>query len=324
MNAMASPSAPRASSVGRIFSYLGVMFPLPVMIPYGIASYFAVELMLQALSGAGPLRIEVRSIVGAVSYVLFLLLMRVYDELKDVESDRRLAAAGDPRYMSRPIVTGHITVEDLVRMRWGLTALLVALHIPFALSWQGVAFALLMLIGWLALKWFFYPPISKSLLLALLTHNPIGLAGELYIVAVHVSAFGAGGLTVGKVALLLLAFWMPLTAWETSRKIRMPADETDYQTYSKLFGRAAPLVPAVCIGISLALLVPLARTADAGTVFLGALVAVGILVIAACLLFRVAPTPARARLQPLTELYGLVANVGLVIALAVHHGLRLG
>ena len=59
-----------------------------------------------------------RALGAAFTGYAMSLLFRIYDELKDVETDRRLAAAGDPKYMERPIVRGLVDVEDLHALQW--------------------------------------------------------------------------------------------------------------------------------------------------------------------------------------------------------------
>src|SRR5439155_732003 len=64
------------------------------------------------------------------------------------------------------------------------------------------------------------------------------------------------------VLLVLLAPVASVAAWETARKIRIPEDETDYGTYSKLLGwRLAALLPAGFIAAGVACLAPVAVAA---------------------------------------------------------------
>ena len=83
------------------------MFPPHFMVLSGVAKFYAVYFSLQALANSESMQITLPSLAGALSLVLFSLLMRIYDEMKDAESDIRLGRAGDPRYKDRPIVTGE-------------------------------------------------------------------------------------------------------------------------------------------------------------------------------------------------------------------------
>jgi 4-hydroxybenzoate polyprenyltransferase len=296
------------------------MFPPAVYVPYGAASFLSVYVALQALAGPGPVQLTWRSWMGALSLVLMLLLMRVYDELKDVEADLRLAAAGDPGYVNRPIVTGEVQVKDITRLRLIVTLAVWAVNVPLGFPNPLLAFAIAFLFAWLSSKWFFWPKIQTSLLLAFATHNPITLLFLGYIAAVFVADFPQAELTLLAVP-LLVAMWLPVAAWETSRKIRIPEDETDYETYSRTLGvKVAPLLPMFATGISAALLVPTLRTAGISWWFVGLLLGVAGVMVLRCLQFLIAPTRERANLRPLAEAYGLVVNVGIVIAVCVGRG----
>ena len=48
------------------------------------------------------MRLTWASVRGIATVALFLLLMRLYDELKDAETDMQLGRAGDPLYRDRP------------------------------------------------------------------------------------------------------------------------------------------------------------------------------------------------------------------------------
>jgi 4-hydroxybenzoate polyprenyltransferase len=319
----AAPRPPRASSVGRLAEYLAEMFPPAVLVPFGVANFFAVYFALEATTRPGPLALGWRAAAGAASAVLLTLLMRVYDELKDVETDLRLGRAGDPRYKDRAIVTGRVRVEDIVRLRWTVTAAVFALNAPLGAPLPLAAFLVTFFAMWLSFHWFFAPSISKSLILAFVTHNPISILLLGYIVAVYARDFGWADLDREAAAALVLGLWAPVAAWETSRKIRVPEDETSYQTYSLVLGwRTAALVPAGFVALSAALLVFVARRAGLGWGFPAVVLAAGAVAVGRCLLFRIAPSRARAKLEPFAQLYALAANVGLVAALALARGVR--
>jgi hypothetical protein len=299
------------------------MFPLAATLPYLTAYGLAAHFGLQAVTGLRPLQLTWRAFAAVLSIFLLGLLMRVYDEFKDADADRALAAAGDPRYRDRPIVTGAVTLDDLRVLRSGLILVLLALNLPLGFPYATPAFLAIFALLWLSSRWFFWPAISRHLLLAFATHNPIPLAMLVYIAAIYAQDFGPPKLGSRTIA-LLLGIWLPWTAWETSRKIRIPADETRYQTYSKVLGwRAAALLPAACVLSSLALLLPVLRGAGMGIVPLALLCASGALVVASCLRFRLGPSRERARLRPFVEAYGVTVNFGIVIGLAFEKGVLL-
>lgn len=314
---------PKATRAGRTLDYLVEMFPPWTYIPHGLATFFAPYFALQALAGRAPLALTWRSVAGAFTVVLILALLRVFDELKDVETDLRLGKAGDPRYADRAIVTGRITVGDLVALRWTLTALLLVLNLPLGFPLPLLAFLVLFGVCWLSFKWFFWPAVSENLLLAFITHNPLVLVIYAYVVAVFAADFGTEAVS-GWAVPLGLAMWLPMAAWETSRKVRHPDDETDYETYSKLLGwRVAGTVPALFVIGAAGCLIAVLRQTSVGTWFLVVVALGALLAVLACVRFLLSPSTASAKLQPAFELYTLVSGLGFAIALWVGYGVSL-
>jgi 4-hydroxybenzoate polyprenyltransferase len=301
------------------------MFPPAATLPFLFAYGLAAHLGLQALDGQRPLRLTWRAIFGALSVYLFALLMRVYDEFKDADADAALAKAGDPRYRDRPLVTQEVTLDDLKALRTALLLLLVALNLPLGWPYATPAFAVLLLIVWLSSRWFFWPAMSRHLLIAVATHNPILLAFLAYVAAVYLQEFGGATHLHAGSAPLLIGMCLPWTAWETSRKIRIVEDETSYQTYSKIFGwRVAPLLPMTCIIVSTSCLVPTLRCAGLGWWLPALLIGGCLVVVGACLRFRLAPTRERAQLRPFVDLYGALVNFGLIAGFGAHLGWSFG
>ena len=291
----AGPKPPSASRLGRMWT-LSEQFPPIPMILVGILTFLALDWSLQGLAGGEQeLVLTWRVIPGGLSVTLLAFILRVYDELKDADNDRRLAAAGDTRYMDRPIVTGAITEGDLQTARWLTSGALLLCALSLGLK-ALLVFCAVYLVFWLSFKWYFWPKIQQSLFLALLTHNPLTLVVELYVVAMF----------------LVLA----------------PEMETDYETYSKIFGwKGAAIVPAVLVLISLGCLVGFALAAKVpgsggpvlyGFLGLGALVAVG-----GSLRLLLKPSPAATKLRPFMEAYSFATQAGLCVAWGVARGVSL-
>ena len=90
--------------------------------------------------------------------------------------------------------------------------------------------------GILMSLWFFKKKkISKSLPLALVTHNPVQMVLNLYIISFCCIKYELSPFT-WTAFLVLMTLYFPALIWEIARKIRAPKDETEYTTYSKLFG----------------------------------------------------------------------------------------
>lgn len=311
-----------SSRPARIWRYLLVMFPPHIMGLSGIVKFYAVYFCLQALASDESVHITLNSMFGAFSIVLFSLLLRVYDELKDAKADIRLGRGGDPRYMDRPIVTGAVTIEDLVVLRWVTTALLIVINVPLS-GWPLIGFAVLFLVTWLSFKWFFWPAISRHLLLAFVTHNPITLFFGGYIVAVYAGDYGIHHIDAWALV-LLLAFWAPLGAWETSRKIRAPEDETEYETYSQIFGwKLAPFVPIAFIILGTTCMILLSSQIGLNWVLPAVVVVASLVPVSRCIAFRVSPSQKTAHIQPFVELYAVAMDLGLLVTLLVSRGLDL-
>ena len=290
------------------------MFPLEQMLPYALSHFFAIWFTLQALSGAPVVQVTWTAWRGAATVGFFLLLMRLYDELKDVETDIALGRGGDPLYRDRVLVTGAVRLEDVTWLRWAVSAALIVVNAWPARGWAALAFWVVFAVTWLSFNWFFWPRMSRNLLLAFVTHNPISLLLSAYVVALFADRFGAEGVT-DSALLLLVGLWLPMAAWETSRKIRTPEDETSYQTYSRVLGwQTAAVLPAVFVVGSAAALAMVARNAALSGVFTVAIAMAAAFAVVRCLLFVVAPSRARANLKPWAVLYATTANVGLVAA----------
>jgi hypothetical protein len=292
------------------------------MLPYAAGHFFALWFTLQALAGLSSVRVTWTSVRGVTTVLLFLLLMRVYDELKDAASDVALGRSGDPLYRDRVLVTGAVRIEDIKLLRWAVTAVLIVVNVSPGMAWSTLAFWILFGVGWLSFHWFFWPAVSRHLLLALITHNPIVLLLGGYVVALFADTFGSGRVD-SRSALLLLGLWLPMAAWETSRKIRAPEDETSYRTYSRVLGwRIAAFLPAVFTIGSATALVIVAGQAGLGAAFPLVIGAAAAVVVWRCVLFRSAPSRRSADLKPWAMLYATVANLVLVFAVLVSRHIR--
>ena len=90
--------------------------------------------------------------------------------------------------------------------------------------------------GSLMAVWFFQKhKIQPNLPAALFTHNPVQIVMNLYTLSYVVMVYGLKWVTLTNF-LAIFTLYFPALIWEVSRKIRAPKDETDYVTYSKLFG----------------------------------------------------------------------------------------
>jgi len=289
----------------RLWTYLREMFPLDKHLPLLLVSFLGLYGSLQALTGAATLVFGQVAVVGFIAYFGMSLTMRVYDEFKDRDLDRVL-------FPHRPFPRGAVYAADLIILGVGTVALGLALNLREGwLLWPYLA---MQVFAWLTFKWFFLEQHHRNnLLLSFATHQPLGLFVNAYVVAVAWHALNGGPPQAldGQWLLPLFAFFFPVSAWETSRKIRAPEQETAYVTYSSLLGpRRTTLLPLIFMALTAGLLMRL-------VVILGfapwAFWAIGLAALghlAVCVRFILRPTAANNRIRTATE-----AVAGLIFAL---------
>jgi 4-hydroxybenzoate polyprenyltransferase len=310
----------KASRAGRINDYLALTFPPLLMLPAAAISFASVYFLLEALGRHARLEYTWSAVRAMLTCLLMSLLFRIYDELKDVETDRRLGAAGDPKYMERPIVRGLVDEGDLQALRWIVSGLALLVS-SFSGTVLLVAFLALYAVMWMSSRWYFWPKMKDRLILAFVTHNPMTLLLQAYGALAYIVEFGLGALSMGQLAATLIAQQGVASAWELARKIRAPEEETDYVTYSKVLGwRTASLLPMIAVAISTVCIVWVSALAGLSVVYLGAVVLCAVVVLGALLRFRIAPSPGRAKLRPYVEAMAGVMGVGGFVALIVRWG----
>jgi 4-hydroxybenzoate polyprenyltransferase len=180
---------------------------------------------------------KIVAVVGALTIMLMLLLLRIMDELKDLETDKQ-------HFPARPVPRGDVYPSDLRLLGLFITGILLILNLFFTRS----APVFLVVFGYACLmyKYFFLRAlISQNILLALATHNPISYFLFFYVAALYRNNAHLHILP-NQVILLGAVFIFCFMSWEIARKIRHPEDETAYQTYSMVLGtKAALLIPVI-------------------------------------------------------------------------------
>lgn len=308
----------------RLLAFFKDRWPLAPNLAGAAALVVSLSFAAQAAAGAGALAVGIGELCAFLLAAGTSLLMRSYDELKDVETDLRLAASGDETFRARPIATGAIQQGDLVFVKnlalgvFVVGALGASVVTAFP-AWTAIGCLAVFAAVWLSSRWFFWPRIQRDLLLAFLTHNPIaGLVG-----AALVAALARGAVEPLVLCALVASSWFPISAWEVSRKLRAPADETAYETYSKRLGvRGAAALLLGCVAASLAALVALGLETQVAHVYLAIAGASAGLVMVGALHYAWRPSARSARLRPFAELFALVATAGLPVALGLAHGVR--
>ena len=207
--------------------YFKEMYPLLSRILLGFLLFFEIYFLVILTNRHFDFNIGVSEIVGAITIFSFLLLLRIADDFKDYKTDIKL-------FPNRPLPSGRVTKKDLKILAVIVLGTIIPLNIIFMNNL--LYFTILMVYGLLMSVWFFSrTKIQKSLPLALITHNPIQLIINLYIISFTCIKYGIQLVSFNNFLILITLYFSGLI-WEIGRKIKAPKDETEYVTYSKLFG----------------------------------------------------------------------------------------
>lgn len=211
----------------RLNIYFKEMYPIIPRLLLGIIIFGEIYFIVILNNGITDFQINIQEFIGGFTVFSFLLLLRIADDFKDYELDCRL-------FSERPLPSGRVKKSDLGIFVGILIAVTVTLNVVFMNNFGFFLF--LYIYGTLMSLWFFHKKkIQKSLPLALVTHNPVQMIMNIYIISFTCIKYGLDFFTWTN----FLAAWtlyFPALIWEVSRKIRAPKDETEYVTYSKLFG----------------------------------------------------------------------------------------
>ena len=211
----------------RLHIYFKEMYPIIPRLLLGLIVFGEIYFIVLLNSGVTQFQIGWQEIIGGFTVFSLLLWLRIADDFKDYELDCRL-------FSHRPLPSGRVKKKDLAIFVSLLIAVTVALNVIFMNNFWFFLF--LYVYGTLMSLWFFHKKkIQKSLPLALVTHNPVQMIMNVYIISFTCIKYGLNAFTLTN----FLAAWtlyFPALIWEVSRKIRAPKDETEYVTYSKLFG----------------------------------------------------------------------------------------
>lgn len=213
----------------RINTYLKEMYPVIPRMFVALIIFFALDLLAVLVYDVNFKKFGMPEITGIITVFGFLLFLRIADEFKDYETDRRL-------FPERALPSGRVHKKDLKIVLAIDLSVIIIMNLVFQSKFTLYFFAFLMFYGFLMSQWFFIKKyIQPNLLLALITHNPVQLILNYYISSIICSQYD---LKINTLAMLCinLILCMPAAEWEIGRKLRKPEDETEYVTYSKIFG----------------------------------------------------------------------------------------
>ena len=184
------------------------------------------------------------SVIGAVTFFLFLLLLRNFDELKDIESDKK-------HFPGRCIPSGKVKISDVKIIALASATIMIFLNAYFGTREIFLSVLFLLFFGFLTYKWFCLKSlISSNLLLAFITHQPVIPIMYFYgtMVIFHDLQKPLSSMNFNTI-LAIIYFWTLGALWEISRKIRAPEKETEYQTYSKILGFKLSIIIIIIMSI---------------------------------------------------------------------------
>lgn len=229
--------------IKRIWIYSLEMFPVLLYLPYIIALYICLNFVTQIITNS-IITINIYSIVGMVSAFFIMLQMRTYDDLKDFEIDKNL-------FPERATPRGDVLKQDIVKIAIFCFISLLLVNLIFATKTIFI-FAIMMIYTVLTYKWFFAEKIHrKNIFLTMITHQPIPYVINFYLIHTALASGHFYETFTFKHFTVLLLFSLPVTAWESSRKIRAIGNETHYETFSLIFGtRPATFIPLTCLLIT--------------------------------------------------------------------------
>lgn len=211
----------------RLGVYCKEMFPIPKHIFVGAIVFLEIYFIVLLNYGITSFSIGIQEFIGSFTIFSFLFLLRIADDFKDFKTDSKL-------FPDRPLPSGRVKKSDLIILASLIILTVSILNLLFMNNL--IFFLILMIYGALMSVWFFNKAkIQKNLILALITHNPVQMIMNIYIISFTCIKYG---LEAFSYITFFTAFtlYFPALIWEIARKIRAPGDETEYVTYSKLWG----------------------------------------------------------------------------------------
>lgn len=224
--------------ISRLKVYFTERFPIIVYLPFVIILYFCLTIINQLLEGNKPI-VDNYAIVGVISAFFFMLMIRTFDDLKDVELDHEI-------FPDRPVSRGAVLITDVKILAIISFVSLVLINVLMAPK-TIVVFVIVMIYLLLTFKFFFTEKLHiKKPVVAMITHQPIPVSIIFFLIHTSLaSGNDYNSFSIYNIALLFI-FSLPVTAWEVSRKIKAKVNENKYETFSKILGpKIAAVIPIV-------------------------------------------------------------------------------
>ncbi len=211
----------------RLHIYFKERYPIIARLILGFIIFLEIYFIVLLNNGVTSFQITIQEFIGGYTVFAFLYWLRVADDLKDYETDKKL-------FPDRPLPSGRVYKKDIVVSCAIINMIAIILNIMYMNNLLYLA--ILYIYGYLMSKWFFQrAKIQPNLVLAVITHNPVQMFVNLYIISFTVIKYSIPFVSLTTI-MALFTLYFPALIWEVSRKIKAPKDENDYTTYSKIFG----------------------------------------------------------------------------------------
>ncbi|MDO4283081.1 MAG: UbiA family prenyltransferase [Clostridia bacterium] len=235
--------------IKRWHIYLKEMYPVIPRLFLGIILFGVIYFFVLAKVSVASFSFGMEEVTGVLTIFFFLLCLRIADEFKDFELDSKL-------FKERPLPSGRVTKNDLKILAGISIAIMIILNVIFTRNL--IPFIVLAIYGILMSVWFFAKKyIQPNLLLALITHNPVQVILNFYIISIVCNKYQLELFTLSNV-LIACILYLPALGWEMGRKIKAPQNENEYVTYSKIFGYKRATIIVFCVFLLQAILIAIA------------------------------------------------------------------
>ncbi|MCP4706859.1 MAG: hypothetical protein GY865_19850 [candidate division Zixibacteria bacterium] len=292
----------------RLWVYLKEMFPIVPRFAISVFLFLGFTLYLSKITQVSFTIFTVSSLIGIGFLFTVALILRLMDELKDRQTDMIL-------FKDRPLPSGRVKEADI---KFALAVASVT-YICFHLYSEQVFLSSLIVLGYtfLMFRYFFLPEkMHNCLLLNLATHNPVTVLILLHLTTIFTVQYNTNlaNLNWLLLALIIVKFWFLFLSWEIARKIRYPQEETEYITYSRIFGYIyAAIISLFIQTISYGIALYLYYALSLSIVYL-VIITIGYkILIFGYLRFLFKKMPTGIKLRSLAEFYAIVMMLAIIV-----------
>jgi len=299
---------PQAGYFSRMKIYFTEMYPIHRHLLVSTLSYISLMVFFGSVHRLDPPVVSFFTFIGIWSLMAITLMMRLMDELKDKDIDRKL-------FSDRPLPSGKVFESDIKFSLVVVISLFLAANI-----WTAPTFwSALLILGYsmLMFKHFFMPRLlQENLLLTLATHNLLVPMVYGYLMVLSSIQNGIEILNVNWVyaVALIIMYWSMFFAWEIVRKIRSSEEENEYVTYSQILGpMGAVLVGGAAQWVTFIIGLYFYWTLSLSLFFLVILTSGYIVTLGSYVRFILKPTPKTSNLRPFAEQYILCVFIAQIL-----------